>query len=89
MATFEKEVLTLLSTDLFKKILGAGNLPLVQLNAVLALLIKSRIPFDLEYSPGTRRIAAGLNLSIYINPTTTLSFTIPLEEGGTVFNIPT
>ena len=87
MATFEKELLTILSTDLFKKILGSGNLQFVQLNAVLALLVKAKIPFDLQYSPGTKRVSPGLELQIYINPSTRLNFTISLGEGGTIFDV--
>ncbi len=87
MATFEKEFLSLLSTDIFKKILSSSNLQLAQLNAVQALLIKARIPYDLRYSPGTRRASPGIDLSIYINPSTTLNFTISLENGQTVFDI--
>ncbi|WP_091539479.1 hypothetical protein [Alkaliphilus peptidifermentans] len=87
MASFENEVFALLTTDVFKKIIGSDTLQIVQLNAAITLLIKVGIPFDVVFSPGTRRAAAAAQLTIYINPTTTLEFTISLAAGGSIFDI--
>ncbi|CCO07897.1 hypothetical protein [Desulforamulus hydrothermalis] len=80
-----KEINVLLAHDTFKALFSSDALKVTQLNAVIALLIKLGIPFDLEFSPGTRRLAAAAELVIYINPSTTLNFTISFEAGATVF----
>ncbi|MBM7614624.1 hypothetical protein [Alkaliphilus hydrothermalis] len=85
MANFEKEIITLLSTDIFKRITNSDNLQLAQIYAATSLLIKAGIPFDLIFSPGTRRLSSGVDLRIYINPTTQLNFVISFQDGGTVF----
>lgn len=82
---FSKDVLLVLSTSVFQTILNNNFIRMDQLNIVLKLLISFRIPFDLSYSPGTRRLAPGLQLTIHINPTTTLQFAIPLNGGDTLF----
>ncbi len=89
MATFEKELLAILATDVFKSILGNQLLPLAKINAAITLLVKVGIPFDLLYSTGTRRISPGFELVIYISPTTTLKFNISVGGGETLFDSPT
>lgn len=80
-----KELESLLATDVFKTLVHSEFVQIGQICAAVTLLIKSRIPFDLEYSPGTRRLAESAELTIYINPTTTLVFVISLESGGGLF----
>jgi len=58
---------------------------IAEFDAIIAILIKTKIPFDVEYSPGTRRVAEAAKLIIYINPTTTLSFTVNFQPGGSIF----
>ncbi|KAB3533220.1 hypothetical protein [Alkaliphilus serpentinus] len=86
MANYQKEVLTLLASDVFTQLLTSKNLQIAQLNAAISLLIKSRIPFNLEYSPGTRRLAASAQLKIFITPSINLDFIISIGEGGGVFS---
>lgn len=85
MASIEKEVLTLLTSDVFSKLLTSNNLQIAQLNAAIAILIKSRIPFDVVFTPGTRRVAAAGQLTIYISPTVNLNITLAFGEGGNIF----
>lgn len=85
MKDYKKELEFLLASDAFKCIIDADVIKLCQLNAVLALLVKVGIPFDLSFSPGTRRIAAAIELVVYINPTTTLNFVLDLEAGSSIF----
>jgi hypothetical protein len=59
---------------------------IAELDAVIAILIKTKIPFDVEYSPGTRRTAESAELKIYINPTTTLNFVLSFQPGGSIFS---
>ena len=56
-----------------------------RLNTAITLLIQARVPFDIEFNPGNRRIAASAQLTIYINPTTTLNFTFQFQEGALRF----
>lgn len=86
MANFEKELLTILATDVFKSLLSNQLQPLAKINAAIALLVSTGIPFDLSYSPGTRRVSPAFALTVYINPTTTIEFNISLVGGETVFD---
>ncbi len=85
MPDFFKEFQVLLASQTFQAFLNASAIKLNQLFAVQALLIKAGIPFDLSFSPGTRRLATGADLTIFINPTTTLNFVINFEPGGSIF----
>ncbi len=85
MANFEKELLALLATEPFVKIGRASTLRIAEVDAIIAVLVKIGIPFDLIYSPGTRRLAAAAELTIHINPTTRLTYTINFEAGGSLF----
>ena len=89
MASLEKELLAILATDVFKNILGNQLMPLAKVNVAIALLVKAGIPFDISYSPGTRRVSPGFSLTVYINPNTTLQFNISIEGGQTIFDTPT
>lgn len=85
MANFSKELEGLLKTDIFSRLRRSNTLKIAELSAIMKVLISADIPFDLVFSPGTRREAAAIELSIYINPTTTIDFVITLEAGGSVF----
>lgn len=87
MADFNinQEIAILFSTEAFRQLFTSDVIRIAQLNAAIALLIKLGIPFDVEFSPGTRRVATAAQLTIYINPTTTLNFTLTFEAGGSIF----
>jgi hypothetical protein len=85
MAEFNREVMAILTSDIFLALLSRDTVQIAQLNAAIALLIKAGIPFDVAFSPGTRRVATAAELTIYINPTTTLNFTFTFEAGATIF----
>lgn len=86
MKNMASEIIQILSTSTFKKIMDNDILTIKQINAATTLLMKSCIPFDLSFSPGTRREATAAELTIYITPTTTLCFTISFESGGSIFS---
>lgn len=81
MDYLDKDILYLLSTSLFQKILNNDSIKIEQLNAITALLIKLNIEFALTVSQGTRADAQTAVLVIPINPTTNIEFTISLEDG--------
>lgn len=85
MFNFEEEIGIILSSEIFQKLVNANFIKIKQLNAAVALLIKAGIPFNLIFSPGTRREAAAAELVIYINPTTTINFILNFEPGGSIF----
>lgn len=85
MIKFSKELETILKTEIFTRVINSDFAKLAEINALLALLIEADIPFDTAFSPGTRRTAAAIELTIYINPTTTINFVITLEQGGSIF----
>ncbi|ABW18883.1 hypothetical protein [Alkaliphilus oremlandii] len=81
------ELVQLLSTDIFKKMLNNDLFQIAQFNLLITLLIKAGIPFDIRFSPETRRNSASASISIIINPTTTLEFVINFESGQSIFDI--
>lgn len=88
MDTFiNPELVQLLSTDIFKKMLNNDLFQITQFNLLITLLIKTSIPFDIRFSPETRRNSASASISIIINPTTTLEFVINFESGQSIFDI--
>lgn len=86
MSGLDQDILKLLSTGIFQKITNNDSIKIAQLNAVTSLLLKSNIPFDLEFSPGTRRIPTQAELIIFINPSTTINFNIVLDGSGASLN---
>ncbi len=69
-----KDFIDLFSANFFSNLMNSGSIQFAQYNAAVAILIKNRIPFDSEYTPGTRRDDPQLTLTIYINPQTTIEF---------------
>ncbi len=76
MDDLSNQIGRLLTTDVFMSLLNSDLLNTAKLNAAIALLIKARIPFDVEFTPGTRRVEPQAILTIYINPNTTISFAL-------------
>lgn len=80
MADLDNKLMTLLSTDIFKSLLNSDEFEIAKLNTAIALLIKAGIPFELTFTPGTRRDAATATLTVYINPATSIKFTITFNS---------
>lgn len=86
MSNTNNELGILLESKFISKLLNSSNLKIVEFDALLTLLIKAGIPFDVEYTPGTRRDSESALLSIYINPNTTLNLTFSFDgSGGSIF----
>jgi len=81
-----KEVFDILSTELFRSLLNNKNLKITQLNAVIRLLIKGQVPFDLTYTPGTARVAAQAQLTVFVRSGVSVNITITFEAGEFIFN---
>ncbi|SHH68408.1 hypothetical protein SAMN02745135_01660 [Caloranaerobacter azorensis DSM 13643] len=80
MTTINKDVLNILSTGVFKKILDCDVIEIAQLNAAIALLIKANIDFDVSFTSGTRRSSPTATLTIYINPTARIRFSFVFDS---------
>ncbi|MCL2578383.1 MAG: hypothetical protein FWE27_10140 [Defluviitaleaceae bacterium] len=83
---FDSHLSGLLSGTLFKKIFNNEQLTLFEYNVLMGLLINNNIPFDTAFVSGTRKNPASLQLTIHVNPTTTLVLVITLEPGSSVFS---
>lgn len=77
-----KEILNLLSNTTFLNLINNDCIKIEQLNAATALLIKMNIPFSLSFNQGTRSSNKSAELSISINPNTTISFSIDFDENS-------
>lgn len=86
MDKINNELLTLLASQAFSNLANSKNLKIAEFDAIIAILIKTKIPFDVEYSPGTRRLAEAAELTIYINPNTTIDFTFNFQGGSSLFS---
>jgi len=83
---FDAQVSSLLSGALFRKVLSNEQITLFEYNFLTGQLINNNIPFDTSFVSGTRKNPASLQLTIHLNPTTTLVFVIALEAGSSVFS---
>lgn len=75
------EVLTLLSTYIFKECNELGRINLAQIHSIINILVKANIPFNLKVTEGTREIAKSATLTVFITPTLEFNKLFQLEEG--------
>lgn len=80
-----KEIEVLLTSEVFKALRTADVIQLQQLFAVQSLLIKLGLPFNISFSPGTRRDATAADLTVYLSPSVTIRFEFSFEAGGSIF----
>ena len=83
---FDTQLSSLLSGALFRKVLSNEPISLFEYNFLIGQLINNNIPFDTAFVSGTRKNPASLQLTIHLNPTTTLVFVVALEPGSSVFS---
>ena len=88
-SNINNELNTLFTSQAFSRLLSSKNMRIAEFDAILSILIKIQIPFDVIYTPGTRRDAESAELKIFINPTTTLNFILNFQPGGSIFTGPT
>lgn len=82
---YENEIMRILSCDLLSQLAQQPQVSLIRLNALYSMLYQAGIAFDTKFSPGTRRQAGGIELTIYITPTVTMVYSIDLGSGPTEF----
>gem|GEM_PF-648733 len=83
---FDAQISAMLSGTLFRKILNNEQITLFEYNSLTVMLINANIPFDTAFASGTRKNPASLQLTIHLNPSTTLALVIALEPGASVFS---
>lgn len=75
-----KDIINILSTTTFQKLINNDCIKIEQLNAATTLLIKMNIPFNLNFSQATRESTKSVELTISINPNTVITFSIDFDE---------
>jgi hypothetical protein len=76
----------MLSGTLFRKLLNNEHITLFEYNALTGILINANIPFDTSFASGTRKNPASLQLTVHLNPSTTMVLVVSLEPGSSVFS---
>lgn len=82
---FDTQLTSLLSGTLFRKLMANEVFTLYEFNALMGILIQCNIPYDTAFAAGTRKNPPSLQLTVHVNPTTTLVFVVTLEPGASVF----
>ena len=80
------ELSCVLSSPLFYKLMNNGQFSLFEFNTLTSILVNNNIPFDTAFVSGTRKNPQSLQLTIHLNPTSTLVFVVSLEAGSSVFS---
>lgn len=80
MGFLNKEIESLLATDIFQSIISCDTIKIAQLNALTTFLIKSNIPFVSTFTQGTKADPPSVEVAINLNPSTTLNFTFTFEQ---------
>ena len=83
---FDMQIFSIFSAPLFRKLLNNYSFNMIEFNALLGMLVTNNIPFDTSFVSGTRKSPQSIQLTIHINPTTTLVFVVSLEPGSSVFS---
>ena len=66
-------VAEVLSSELFRRIMNSDCIKITELNAAIAVLIESRIDFELTYIGGTSGTRPVAELTIALSPITDIS----------------
>ena len=80
------QLMTLLSLDIFRQMACSQPISAFQLNMIMGMLVEKGIPFDLSFDSGNGKTAPSFQLTVHINPTTTLVFVINLTPGASAFS---
>lgn len=76
-----KELLNILSTDLFLAIANNKSVKVKQLKSIISLLINRGIQFNLSFKPATSTEEAYAELTIYPKPGVAISLEITFDSG--------
>ena len=83
MANYLKKFESFFGSDIGKLLQDIDVIDIAQLNAIVALLVKLNLPFDLSFTQATNEIVASAELNITLTPTTTIKLLLPFARGPT------
>lgn len=83
---FDTQIMTLLSGNIFYKVLNNQSISYSEYSLLTAALVAKNIPFDVAFTSGSRKEAAAIQLTIHINPSMTIVIVISLEAGSNSFS---
>lgn len=83
---FDIQLTSVISGVLFKKIMSNEQLTMLEFNFLTNNLMANNIPFETSFVSGTRKNPASIQLTIHINPSTTLVIVVSVEPGSSVFS---
>jgi len=83
---FDTQISGLLSGTLFRKIMNNDQLTQYEFNCLTEILINFNIPYDTSFAAGNRKNPPSLQLTVHLNPTTTMVFVVTLGPGSSVFS---
>ena len=86
MNYLDGSITALMSMDIIRQLLNGEAVSYAKYSALTTMMINNNMPFDVSFSPQTRRHSAGIQLTIYINPSSTLVFNIDFENAPSTFN---
>lgn len=86
MNYLDGQILSILSMDLIRQLANGEPFSYAQYCTLNAIMVSNNIPFDVSFSPATRRHSPSIQLTIYINPSSTLVFDINFENAPGTFN---
>lgn len=75
------DIMTLLSTHLFKECNELCKVNLAQVHSLINILVKSNIPFNIAFDQGTNENSKSITFQIYLTPTTSIVKIFQLQEG--------
>ena len=85
MSLLDNQIMSLLSWDICRQIAAGESITPIKFNMLCSMLISANIPYDVSFVPGNRKTAPALQLTIHINPTSTLALVCQLAPGASVF----
>ena len=85
MAILDKQIMALFSWEIFQQIASGQSVNMYKFNLFTAMLISQNIPFEVSFDSGSRKDAPAIQLTIHINPVSTMVFVISLAPGSNAF----
>ena len=79
MSNSTRDLELLLTLGAFRALFNTNSIKIKELNAAISVLIQAGIPFDVSFIPSAGRVVPTVTLTIFINPTTTITFSFLFE----------
>ena len=83
---FDNQISTVFSSGVLRKVLNNQQISMIEYSILIGTLVGHNIPFESAFVSGTRKNAASFQLTIHINPSTSLVLVVALEPGASVYS---